>query len=426
MKRLAKTLFKNPLISGSSIIFIGSMLASILGYLFNLAMGRLLLPDEYGLLTSLTSLVILFGVFQISLVGIFAKFAAVYRANEDEKGFAALIYKGGRFTLLSGLVLFSILLLSLIFMPSFLKVTDLRLLILIYGTIFFSFISAFSLGILQGEMRFYLLSFLNFLGPLLKLALGVGAVLVGFKLIGIMNGILISSILPFIIGVGAILKKHKITSVKHNKEESVFITEFKKYGLLFFIATLGISIISNSDIILVRHFFTPTISGQYAALSLMGKAIFYFTSPIYFVFFPLIAHKFEKKEPVTNTLILAGLIVSIVSVGLSTIYFIFPQIVLHIFYPAKAYRMLIPYLGPFSIYIFIFSLAYLFNNFFLSIGRTGIYKINIITAILFIVMITIFHNSLFQIIEILLLVSIVLLIIYIIYFKINSKKGNLR
>ena len=92
-------LIKHPLVSGSGVIFIGSFIANILNYIFNLVMGRLLSVTEYGLLISLVALVTLLTLFQSSFVALFAKFAAQYSAKNDSKSLSSLVWVGTKITL---------------------------------------------------------------------------------------------------------------------------------------------------------------------------------------------------------------------------------------------------------------------------------------------------------------------------------------
>ena len=168
------------------------------------------------------------------------------------------------------------------------------------------------------------------------------------------------------------------------------------------------------------------MAGQYAALSIMGKSIFYFASPVYFVFFPLIASKKEKKEKLYETLFLGIGIITIISVALSFVYFLFPMSVLRIFFPAKEYSILAQYLGPFSLYIIIFSIAILFNNFLLSIGKTGIYKINLVVSLIFIVFMYLYNDNFHQIIGVLFATAFLLLISHLLYYFLSIKADHNR
>lgn len=408
-----QTILRHPLISGSSIVFIGSFGASILAYLFNLVVGRILSPAEFGLLTSLTSLTVFFSVFQQAFVGIFAKFSAKYNARNDKNGFSNLIASGTKFVFIFSLVLLALLLVSVPWVTELLKVEDSLLLILIYSAIAFSIMFSLPMGILQGEMQFKTLSFFNLLPQLIKMIIGLSLVILGYGVMGVMVAILVAAVIPLSLGMHIIRKRH--TSKKPDSTDTeIYIKEFKSYSLYFLLATLGITVISNMDIVLVRIFFEPEVSGQYAALSLMGKAIYYLTAPIYFVFFPLIAQKKEREETVLQTLLLAVGIVAGISVAVAFGYFLLPNLVISIFFPQ--YQMLAAYLGPYALFIVIFSIANLFNNYFLSMGNTGVYKINLSVSFIFVVLIALFHSSLYQVIGVLFVASFLLLISYLVYY----------
>jgi len=412
MKKLFIQAYNHPLIAGSSIVFIGSFIGNVLSYFFNLSMLRLLPVADYGLLTSLTSLLALIGILQLSLVGIFAKFSATYKAKKDEEGFAFLINSGIRFAVFASLLLLLILLLLSPLLMTLTKSDDIILIFLASISVSVALIFAFPVGILQGELKFWKISFLNILSPVIKIIVGVALVYIGYSVTGALLGVFTAALIPLFLGIYIIKKEHPRKNVK-KVDTGVFLNEFKSYSARFLLASIAISVITNADILLVRGFFEPVVSGQYAALSLMGKAIFYLTSPIFFVFFPLIAQKDAKREKIKNTLYLTCGIVFLVSFNISAIYFLFPNLILAIFAPNPSYQALIPFIGPFSLYILVFSVANVFNNYFLSSGKTYIYKINVSIAILFILLVIIFHSSLFQIIAVLFVCSILLLILYL-------------
>ena len=369
MRRKINNLISHPLISGSTIIFIGSFLANLQNWFFNLFIGgrHLLSVSDYGVYSSLISFVGLFGIFSSSFISIFAKFTATYSAKSDSKtNINLLVRNGARIVVVFGIAVFMILMILSFPIASFLKLDDLKLLFLIFFIIVFSIFSSLPLGILQGELRFFSLSILNITSPFLKIAVGFLFLFLGFKVFGVIAAIFLSSLIPFTVLLIVFSKYYrKGGKQKQLLNESIFFKEFKNYSFKFFLATVGITILTTTDVIFARHFFTPEMAGQYAALSIMGKSIFYFASPVYFVFFPLIASKKEKKEKLYETLFLGIGIITIISVALSFVYFLFPMSVLRIFFPAKEYSILAQYLGPFSLYIIIFSIAILFNNFLL-------------------------------------------------------------
>lgn len=417
MKEKLKILIRHPLISGGSIVFVSSFIANIFNYIFNFSMGRFLSVSDYGALIALSSFFSLFSIFQISVSGVFAKFSARYFARQDGGSQRKITLFGFKLVFLIGAVIFVLLLLSNKYLIPFLNVENNLFMYLIYGSVFFSILISLPQGIFQGQMRFWLISFLSNLAPFAKCILGIILVLLGAKLVGALSALFFSTFLPSVLALLILLFGLNTDSVSgQNNGEEKFEKEFVKYGSGFFVASLGMTLLSNTDIILVRHFFNPFISGQYAALSLMGKAIFFFTVPISFVFFPMAAYKKEKKERLFGTLILALLLTLFISLAISLFYFVFPHIVLKIFFPGEGYKTLSSYLGFFSLYIVVFSLINLFNSFLLSVGRVNIYKITLLISLLQILLISIFHKTLYQIILILFSVSFLLLIFFLIYY----------
>ncbi|HVT00665.1 MAG TPA: oligosaccharide flippase family protein [Patescibacteria group bacterium] len=421
MKKI-KGFISNPLIFGSSVILIGSLAANLGHYMFNLIMGRwLLTPSQYGLVVSLVSVTVLFSVFQLSLTGIFAKFSAKFAASKDKVSESDLIKKGLRLTFIISFAILIILLISSSIFSEFLHVNNYLIVSLTFLYIFLSILSSLPMGILQGQVRVYVISFLNIFNALVKLGVGVGLVLLGYQVFGAMVGIGLSIFAMFVLAMFFIRKNILKSTDKREDEQKLLVRELQKYGVKFFLATLGITMFTSMDIILARHFFSPIIAGQYAALALMGKAIFYLTFPIYFVFFPLVAQKKEKKEKVHGLLVQGAILIVIVSVLSSIFYFLYPNIVLKVFFPKPEYAVLSKYLGIFSIFILIYSVANLFNNFLLSIGKTNIYIINLFCAFLMVVLISIYHSDLIHIIHSLIATSFLLLLLLFIYYLNNGK-----
>lgn len=421
MKHHIVRLVRHPLIAGSIIVFAGSFFSNICNYLFNLLLGRFLFVTDYGTYAVLISFLSLFGIFPSALTTIFAKFTATYKAKEDMLGLSTIFRSGLKIVFSLGLVVLVLLCLTLPYSASFLHIQDPILLILIFLTIFLSIVGSLPTGMLQGEMRLFLLSFYNISTPILKIVIGFVLLLLGWRIFGVTTAIFIASLLSLIFILSLVWPKYR-KHVPTGISQALFFKEFKVHSYKFFLATLGITILSTSDILFVKHFFSAEQAGQYAALSLMGRAIFYLASPIYFVFFPLIAQKREKKESIYNTLLLGVGIITLGSVALSFIYFLFPTVILQVFFPAPAYKILASYLGPFSLYIIVFSIAILFNNLLLSLGKSEVYKIDLFVAAIFIVSMYLLHNSFYQVIGILFFTSFLLLSLHLLYYFWSERK----
>lgn len=420
MKKHLIKLATHPLISGSGIIFAGSFAVNIINYAFNLIMGRMLSVSDYGLLISLIALVSLLTLFQGSFTTLFAKFAAKYSVHKDYGSEKSFIKFSTKIIFIVAIGFLLCLVLFIVPLSRFLHVSNFFLMICVFLTVFISILGSLPSGILQGHLKFKYLAGVNVFGAIIKLIFGIGLVMAGFGVVGGILAVLALFIIPYIISS---LYVYYYTNRHIAESKSVhidFISEFKKASGPFLVASIAITILQASDVIFARHFFNNIMAGQYAALSLMGKAIFYITSPIYFVFFPLIAHKTEKKEDTTGTLLLASVIILACSGLFTVIYFLYPQIILSIFFPSAGYAILSAYLGFYSLYILIFSICFLLFNYFLSVGDTRIYKITVSVALMYIILLFAFHKSIADFIMVLTFSSLLLLFLLCIYYKLRK------
>ncbi len=422
MIKKIKILLSHPLISGSTILLAGNFIANILNWIFNLLIGgrHLLSVADYGVYSTLVSLTILVGIFQSSFTNIIARYTAKVSVNKDQKTLNSILFSGGKTILLFAICLLIVLLLCLPFLASYLHIVDIRLLLILYVYIFIVILSSLPLGILQGQLRFLNISLYTIATSLLKLILGIIFIVLGYQIYGVIIAVFLSGLLPILYISSSLLTQFKKTA-NSGKQHPDFMAEFRGKSLEFLLATLGITAITSLDIILVRHFMTPDLAGKYAALSVMGKAILYLTSPMYFAFFPLIVQKKEKKESLKTTVLIASLFIGLVSGFLTLLYFIFPNFILHIFFPAKEYAVLSPYLGLFALFMMIFSFVMLLYNYLLSIGQTKIYRITLFAAALFILLIYMYHQNLYEVIYILLAISLLLLGSFLLYLTLDEQ-----
>ena len=82
----------------------------------------------------------------------------------------------------------------------------------------------------------------------------------------------------------------------------------------------GQVLINNCDIVLVKHFFIPTTAGLYAAIAMVGRVIFTFSSAVVNSMFPLVAgtRKEERrgfKVVATSSVLVLG-IGAVLAIGL--------------------------------------------------------------------------------------------------------------
>jgi len=196
--------------------------------------------------------------------------------------------------------------------------------------------------------------------------------------------------------------------------------EFFGFSTPVMLATLSLTSLYSSDVILVKHFFPSFEAGLYSAVSVLGKIVFFASGVVPAVMFPLVSEKFENGGEYSHFLNQSFFIVGGVSLLITIIYFLFPSLMLRTLY-GDSYLKASVYLGVFAIFISFYSLSNLLVNFFLSIRKTQVAGICLFAAILQIILISLFHRNLLEVIRISLSISVLLFLSLMIFLKQNDK-----
>lgn len=396
IRGIISSLSKIELIKGSLWLTIGGFVVSLENYLFNLLMGRFLTPSEYGVLTSLISLVVIISLPSSIIITTTSKFSAKFLAKKDHKKITRMIKKFTYYTCILGIIIIIIFLLFNPLIQQFLKIYDSKLIIVTGVIIAISLISSVNQGVLRGLLLFKFFTILGFIGATTKLIFGWYFVSLGWTVFGALLAGLIATVLPW----GLSFLPIRQFFVEKTKKIFGLRQQILFFSLPAFYVITSSILFLTSDVILVKHFFTPVEAGIYAAGAIMGKAIFFAISPISVVLFSIISQKLAKGENLMKELLLSIVFTLIPGLIAISIYFTYPQFIVTIFFPLSEYRESVNLVGLYGVYMLIYSLASLLTNFFLAIEKNMFPLISLIFAILQIVLIFFFHTSLYQIIEV--------------------------
>ena len=421
---LIKNILKHELISGTFYIFIGTMFANVLAFLLNLFLARSLTYADYGIFASLLSIITLALIAGGSITTVIVKFSAGYYTRNEYDKLKSFYKKFAKF-------IFFLSLLSIIFftltsplLSSFLHLDNYFYLVLVGLCVAAFYMQTLNSAFLQGLMKFKFISLVSAISSIIKLIVGVVFVLLGMRAFSGLWSI-------FFMGLGAFLicffPLKRIIFQKSEKEISLPTKEILIYALPTFATIFFLTSFTSTDVILVKHFFSPHLAGFYAGLSLIGRVIFYFTSPIPMVMFPLLIKRHDKGEKFHNLFYISLGLVLLPSLAITIFYFLFPNFVIDLFLGGRNYLVIAPYLGLFAIYLSVFSMVNICVNFFLSFNKTKIVFLVILASLLQIILIYLFHANFYQVIGISLSLSLVLLVALLFYyFKLFGNLKNIK
>lgn len=388
---MIKRFLTNKLILAGAVVFAGTMVGNIGSYAYHLLMGRILGPEGYGVLSSLMSLLYIFGVptivFQTILTKYFSSCKAHGALGEANDLFRRATKIVIQFLVVAGVIFFA----ASPFIAGYLRIPEWRYLVWVFVVLAFSTLGSVNYSLVQGLQLFIWSAVFSSLPVIIKLGislpvahwgvewtLGAGAVaaVVGYALF-----------FPPIVKVfSTVPKRFKATKL-----------DAAAYGLPTFLAILGVTSIYSTDIVLVKHFFSPFDAGIYSAVSILGKVVFYASAAVVTVLFPVLSERKENGTP-THSLVLGAVgAVAAISSALTAVYFLFPSFVTHMLF-GSAYDAVPQYLGLFGVFISVFSVANVMASTCLALGKTGVWVATVAAAVTQIVLVYLFHASLTQVI----------------------------
>ena len=384
----------NSLLKDSAIIFAASMAANILNYVFQLYMGRSLGPAGYGIFASIVSLLYIVSVPATTINVSIAKFVSGFKGSKEPGKVKYLFFKGAKKVLFLGFLGFCAIALASPHIASFLNIPHAAP-VVILGLIFFiSMLSPIGNGTLQGLQRFRSLGAVMVTGSFVKLASGIALVALGFSVCGALFSLVLAGIAGFALSVlflRSILKK---------KAEKFDKNTILSYSRPVFISLLFISIMSNIDVVLVKHYFADIDAGHYAAAALIGKIVLFASGAITGVMFAKVAELKAQGRPTKKILYESMLYILSICFAAVSVYFIAPYFVLSLLFGAS-YAGAVPLIGLFGLAMAFFALSTALVQYNLALKNTKFVWVLFVAVFIEVAMIILFHDSLLTIVKIL-------------------------
>jgi O-antigen/teichoic acid export membrane protein len=391
-------------------MFIGVGLFNLLSLLYHFFMVRFLPPIDYGHLNTLMALFMVISAPASTVQTTVTKFISSFQVQNKYDQMKKLL----RHLLISmSIVAFFIFLIVALGSPwisSFLQISSYGLIILLGTVLLFAMVITIPWGGLQGLQRFGALAFNLIINGGLKFALGILFVFLGLGVSGAMGAIAISYILTTFLSLLMLRiylpKKQEVIHREQNLKdpEPPFIAEVYQYFLPVGTTLLCFMILTNVDLILVKHFFTPIEAGYYSIAQMVGKIILFLPIPVVLVMFPKLS-SLEGKEKEAHFILGQSLMTALLFCSVAVLFgFLFPSLIVKIL-SGKIYPECIPLIRLFCISMAFYSLVLILLYYHLSTHRREfLYPLFFLTFIQT-GLIVLFHTTLMQVLIIVSIIS---------------------
>jgi O-antigen/teichoic acid export membrane protein len=400
---------KNDFIRHNAVMFAGSISVGALNYLYYPIIGRAVSTAQFGEVQALVSLFL-----QITLVlGVSNDVTVNIVANTgDEEKRNQMVYEFERLVtlLMTIIVIFAFIAIKPI--DNFLHIVSPLPVIILGVSLIIAASASQRSAFLRGINAFGSLSISQVISASGKLVASLIFVLAGFGTAGAIGGLVVSQILT-VVYLFRITHKNGLRKGKNDKlfrlPSMSLVRPELSFALLVLIVSIVTTVFFSIDVVLVKHYFPAKMAGQYAGVATIARIIYFLTGSVATVLLSAVQLKAPLKT--NRKLFLRSLGLTAILGGFALLVFgLLPRLCIKILIGSR-YLPLAGLLPKLGLTLFVISIVNLVFSYDVALRRWSIAIISIIGMVTTGYLVAIWHQSPSQIVNALLVGSLLLLVI---------------
>ena len=277
--------------------------------------------------SALMSLMAVFGIPFAALLNFFAREVSVFVADDNLGGVKRLHSVGLiRVSLFLGLFLIIPVVLSPM-LGRFLGVSIAKIM-LVLVSIYVSGLVVVNTGVIQGLQAFRSLSLVSCWMSVLKFTYAVFFVWIGWGVYGAVGGLLATSVTLLVVSQWLLTRLLPV----EGSPVDMPLKRILKYAGGLFLANACFSVLTQADVMLVRHYFSAHEAGLYSSAAVMGKAVMYLPGAIVMALFPMAAANEAAGRSSAVLLIKAVSVALLLSGSGALLLYLFPEVIMGVLF----------------------------------------------------------------------------------------------
>jgi O-antigen/teichoic acid export membrane protein len=402
-------------LSGTFVLLSASGLATAINFAYNIAVARFLGPTAFGHATAVYTLLILISAVTLSFQIVSAKVVAQQSSLEGKSA----VYRGfHKSAWACGIAVALLLLVFQRAIADYLNLPSPILVVLLAIGVAFYVPLGSRRGYIQGAYGFHRLATNLVLEGLVRLGGSLVLITLGLGV----QGVIAANAAAIAVAYLAAAPK-LAAAVPHE----LHIPDAFREALQAIVFFAGQALINNCDIVLVKHFFPSTEAGLYAAVALVGRVIFAFSSSVVNTMFPLVAGTRVEERKGHRVLLTSLLLVLGIGSSLALGLRLAPAGIWTAFFGPQ-FAILGKYGLPYLLALYaattvVYSLSVVVIAYEMSYKIANTSWVQLAFSGVVVAGICRFHSSLQQVIWIQLVLMVVLLNVVAVPFVLNSLTG---
>lgn len=341
------------------------VISGLLGYVFQILMGRLLSPSEFALFSALMALNIFFMSPFGALNMLVSRRVSVLKVLAQHHAMRHLYLRTHQALALSGLCFLAIMVIALPYIQNYLKAPDTLPIWIFFMVIVFAAMSVVNNAFFQGLQQFAWLGGAGVVGMLIRIFFSVTLISFGWGTSGAILGVLLSIILVWLAGTAYAHKKLQSDGSANSQKIEPFPISI---AFPVLIANIAFAMMTQLDMVLVNYYFDAEQAGMYAAASVLGKAVLYLPGGLVMVMFPMVAEHHASDKGSAHLLLQAAAATLLVCCAAALFYGLLGPWLVQVFYGQK-YLAAGKLLGLYGWAILPMALVMVAEHFLIAKGR---------------------------------------------------------
>lgn len=349
---------RSAALAGGAVFLVSATAVHLGNYAFNVVMGRWLGPAAFAELSLVVTMLLVATVVTTTLELAAARQTAVLIARgEDPEPVRRLL---GRIALSLGLAGAVVLTVGSPWVAELFGSPSIWPFVLFAGGLPAYLTQGVHRGLLQGQARFGRLAASFQAEMWVRLLAGTALVALGAGVVGAVAGVTLSSFAAWL--VASPRRPSTVTVPTEVRRATLGLV--RSAGVLL----LGQVLIANSDVLVVKAAFPAAVAGRYAAVALIGRAVFFGSWSVVSLAFPYVASRVATGGDDRRLLAITAGSVATIGASATAVAAVAPEIVLDLLF-GGTYPEAAGLLWPYALATTLFAVANAVVNHDLAAGR---------------------------------------------------------
>ena len=390
LSALAASALRPGILRDNLVLFGLSMVVNVLGFTFQFVMARLLTPGAWAEMIAAISLLALLSVPGAALNSLVIKVSGdLFVQGQGHQLWSWLTRTAARVGVVGLAIAVALGLLSG-WISDLLQFDGVASILVVGSAIILSLVAIVVKGSLAGTSSFLFLGIISVAETASRLGAGAGMVLLGWAAAGAVAGSSVGAAVAVIGGAVILFRVTRRTNGPERVETQPMMggrDQLRVVGIAF-----ALAIVLNADILFVKAYFNDIQAANYSAVALIGRTLFFATSPVSIVLLPHVIRRYSSGRSIVPSLLVSvGLIGAIVTVVALTVL-IFPTYVFAIAFPEQ-YDLNTTLLSIYIVAGTLLSLSYALAHLNIGAGNLRPWSFMLVAAVAMLIAMFNWHES---------------------------------